>query len=228
LISLVFLRFQSSDWILEMASSSFHQVTAALVISLVGFFIAGCASSSLRVASTPEGADVTIVSKDRAPINAGKTPFELESKNYPELFSESFQLQVTKPGHSPISVVVPRLPTGGVGRINLNLRDVELPKVCQNQEESINSLAKGIAESASLVQRKRLDEATRILEDLAGKFGTVAVIHDLLGNVYFLQKSMDRALESYRRSNRLNPNNVDTIRMIERIERLQGRGTVGA
>lgn len=205
-----------------------YQVAETLLISLVGMFATGCASSSLRVATTPEGADVTILSRDRAPISAGKTPFDIESRNFPELFGESFQLQVAKPGHSPVSVVVPRLPLGGVGRINLNLRDVELPKVCQNQEESINSLAKGIAESASLVQRKRLDEASRILEDLAGKFGTVAVIHDLLGNVYFLQKSMDRALESYRRSNRLNPSNVDTIRMIERIERLQGRGTAGA
>lgn len=102
-----------------------------------------------------------------------------------------------------------------------------MPKVCQDQNASANLLAKGIADAASMVNRKRFDDATRILEDLAVKFGTVSVIHDLLGNVYFLQRNLDRALESYRRSNRLSPNNVDTLRMIERIEKVQGRGSAG-
>ena len=195
-------------------------------IVIVGVFT-GCASSSLRVNSSPEGADVSLIAKDRPPMKVGKTPFEIDSKNYPELFKDSMQVEVSKEGHSPLSVVVPRLPTGGVGRINLNLQATELPKVCQNQAESTNVLAKGIADAASLVSRKRLDEAARLLEELSSKYGTVPVIHDLLGNVYFLQKNLDRALDSYRRSNRLNPNNIDTLRMIERIEKVQGRGSAG-
>jgi tetratricopeptide (TPR) repeat protein len=189
--------------------------------------LGGCATSTLKVSSLPEGADVSIVAPDRAPVKIGKTPLEIESRNYPELFQDSVQVQVAKDGHSPLTVLVPRLPNGGTGRINLNLQQSELPKVCQNQSDSINLLAKGIADSASLVQRKKMDEAVRLLEDLSSKFGTVPVVHDLLGNVYYLQRNMDRALDSYRRSNKLNPNNIDTIRMIERIEQLQGRGSAG-
>lgn len=196
-----------------------------IAVSALSFI--GCASSTLKVSSLPDGADVTVISQDRAPVKIGKTPIEIESRNFPELFQDAVQVQVSKDGHSPLSVLVPRLPTGGVGRINLNLQQTELPKVCQNQSDSINSLAKGIADSASLVQRKKMDEAIRILEDLSSKFGTVPVVHDLLGNVYYLQRNLDRALESYRRSNKLNPNNIDTIRMIERIEQLQGRGSAG-
>lgn len=193
----------------------------------ISFFSIGCATSSLRVNSAPEGAEVSLISRDRTPVKVGKTPLDIDSRNFPELFQDSMQVEVTKEGFSPLSVVVPKLPAGGVGRINLNLQTAELPKVCQNQSESTNVLAKGIADAASLVSRKRLDEASRLLEDLSSKFGTVPVIHDLLGNVYFLQKNLDRALESYRRSNRLNPNNIDTLRMIERIEKVQGRGTAG-
>ena len=193
----------------------------------ISFFSIGCATSSLRVNSAPEGAEVSLISRDRTPVKVGKTPLDIDSRNFPELFQDSMQVEVTKEGFSPLSVVVPKLPVGGVGRINLNLQTAELPKVCQNQSESTNVLAKGIADAASLVSRKRLDEASRLLEDLSSKFGTVPVIHDLLGNVYFLQKNLDRALESYRRSNRLNPNNIDTLRMIERIEKVQGRGTAG-
>lgn len=197
--------------------------TAALCM----FALGACATSTLKVSSLPEGADVSILAPDRAPVKIGKTPLEIESRTYPELFKDSVQVQVAKDGHSPLTVLVPRLPSGGIGRINLNLQQAELPKVCQNQSDAINVLAKGIADSASLVQRKRMDEAIRLLEDLSSKFGTVPVVHDLLGNVYFLQRNMDRALESYRRSNKLNPNNIDTIRMIERIEQLQGRGSAG-
>ncbi len=193
----------------------------------ISLFSIGCATSSLRVNSAPEGAEVSLISRDRTPVKVGKTPLDIDSRNFPELFQDSMQVEVTKEGFSPLSVVVPKLPVGGVGRINLNLQTAELPKVCQNQSESTNVLAKGIADAASLVSRKRLDEASRLLEDLSSKFGTVPVIHDLLGNVYFLQKNLDRALESYRRSNRLNPNNIDTLRMIERIEKVQGRGTAG-
>jgi len=193
----------------------------------ISLFSIGCATSSLRVNSAPEGAEVSLISRDRTPVKVGKTPLDIDSRNFPELFQDSMQVEVTKEGFSPLSVVVPKLPAGGVGRINLNLQTAELPKVCQNQSESTNVLAKGIADAASLVSRKRLDEASRLLEDLSSKFGTVPVIHDLLGNVYFLQKNLDRALESYRRSNRLNPNNIDTLRMIERIEKVQGRGTAG-
>lgn len=203
--------------------------TAALGVFALFYMFAlgGCATSTLKVSSLPEGADVSIIAPDRAPVKIGKTPLEIESRNYPELFQESVQVQVAKDGHSPLTVLVPRLPNGGTGRINLNLQQSELPKVCQNQSDSINLLAKGIADSASLVQRKKMDEAVRLLEDLSSKFGTVPVVHDLLGNVYYLQRNMDRALDSYRRSNKLNPNNIDTIRMIERIEQLQGRGSAG-
>jgi tetratricopeptide (TPR) repeat protein len=203
--------------------SAAHCVFAFVCMLALG----GCATSTLKVSSLPEGADVSIIAPDRAPVKIGKTPLEIESRNYPELFQDSVQVQVAKDGHSPLTVLVPRLPNGGTGRINLNLQQSELPKVCQNQSDSINLLAKGIADSASLVQRKKMDEAVRLLEDLSSKFGTVPVVHDLLGNVYYLQRNMDRALDSYRRSNKLNPNNIDTIRMIERIEQLQGRGSAG-
>ncbi len=201
-----------------------HQLAAILILFL---FSVGCATSSLRVSSTPEGADVTLIAGDRAPISVGKTPLELDQKNQPELFQSALQMQFSKEGHAPVSVIVPRLPSGGVGRINANLQTSVLPKVCQNQSESINVLAKGIADSASYVQRKRLDDASKLLEELGEKFGTVPVIYDLLGNVYYLQKNLGKALDSYRKSNRLNPGNIETIRMIERIEQLQGRSSAG-
>lgn len=195
----------------------------AMTTSLVG-----CATSGLRVQSSPDGADVAISVGDQAPRKVGKTPMTLESTTVPELYRESLQMYVTKEGHQTVSVIVPRMPLGASGTINMSLSESALPRVCTSQLESANQLAKGIADSASLVHRKKLDEAARVLEDLAIKFGTVTVVHDLLGNVYYLQRNMARALDSYRRSFRLNPNNIETMRMIERIEKAQGRSEPGA
>lgn len=203
----------------------FRVLSAGIALA---FFAAGCATSGLRVQSSPDGADVSISIGDQAPRKVGKTPMTLEASTVPELYRESLQMQLTKDGHQTVTVLVPRMPMGASGSINMSLNDSALPRVCTSQLESANQLAKGIADSASLVQRKKLEEAARVLEDLAIKFGTVTVIHDLLGNVYFLQRNMVRALDSYRRSYRLDPNNIETMRMIERIEKAQGRTEPGA
>lgn len=220
----------------RLASSLSFAKAGALTITLLKssallFFVvmaSGCATSGLRVQSSPDGADVSISIGDQAPRKVGKTPLTLEATTVPELYRESLQMQVTKEGHQTVSVLIPRMQMGASGSINMSLNESALPRVCTSQLESANQLAKGIADSASLVQRRRLDEATRLLEDLAIKFSTVTVIHDLLGNVYYLQRNMARALDSYRRSYRLEPNNIETLRMIERIEKAQGRTEPGA
>lgn len=198
-----------------------------VIYYFISVALTSCASSSLRVSSNPEGADVTVIARDRAPIKVGKTPIELNAQNTPELFSDSLQIQISREGHSPLSVLVPKLALGATGRVNANLQETMLPKECLAQTDSLSEVARGIAEASGLIQRKRLDEASLVLQGLASKFGSVSVLHDLLGNVYFLKKDLSRALDSYEKSNLLSPNNPQTVRMINRIQELQGKRPVG-
>ena len=188
----------------------------------------GCSSRSLRVTSSPEGADVYIIGNDRQAQKIGKTPLELDQRNAPQVFADVVQVQVAKEGYNPQMVLVPKLAmTGGTGRVNFNLEDTTLPKFCQAQGDSSNEIARGVAEVSNLIQKKRYPEASNILQSLTAKFATVSILYDLQGNIYYLQKDMGRALDSYKKSSQLSPNNVQTLNMINRIQQLQGTSSGG-
>lgn len=183
----------------------------------------GCSTQTLRVQTAPEGADVTILVSGRSPQKMGKTPLELTSKSNPEIFTQSFQVQVSKDGYQPQTALIPKAATtGSTGRINFNLEDTTLPKVCQGQEDSFNEMARGVAEVSTNVQRKKYQEASVLVQSLIAKYNGVSVLYDLQGNIYYLQKDLTRSLEAYKKSNSLYPNNPQTIRMINRIQQLQG------
>jgi hypothetical protein len=82
-------------------------------------------------------------------------------------------------------------------------------------------MARGIAEVSNLIFKKKYPEAGILVQTLIGKFTTVATLYDLQGNVFYLQRDLTRALESYKKSNSITPNNLQTVRMIERLEQLQ-------
>lgn len=184
-----------------------------------------CSSSTLRVQSSPEGADVFAVSKEGTATKIGKTPLDIDSRTQRDLFIESFEIRVAKEGHMPQSALVPPLSRlGGRGSLNFNLAETALPRTCTAQEDAMNTLAQGVAEASATIQKKRFAEAIAMLQTLSTKFNSVAVIYDLQGNAFFLQRDLTRALDSYKRSLALSPGNQQTQRMIDRIQQLQGTG----
>jgi len=187
-----------------------------------------CSSPSLRIQSSPEGAEVTIIYSDRSPQKVGKTPLEITAKSNPEIFAGNFQVQVAKEGFQPQTALIPKMATtGGAGRINFSLEDTTLPKVCQMQEDAFSEMARGVVEVSTFVQRKKYAEASGLVQSLITKYGGVSVLYDLRGNIYYLQKDLARALDSYKKSNNLFPNNPQTLRMISHIQQLQGQSVGG-
>lgn len=203
---------------------SVKQVQTRFSLLLACVLLSACVSSpSLRVQSDPEGADVTIISGSGVPLKVGKTPLEIKRTDNLELFNDTAQVQVSKEGYSPQLALIPKLGLlGATGRLSFNLAETALPKVCSQQEESFNDIARGVAEVANLTQKKRFAEAGSTVLALTAKYPSVSVLYDLQGNVFYLQKDLQRALEAYRRSNSIAPNNLQTSRMIERIQQLQG------
>jgi hypothetical protein len=184
--------------------------------------LSGCSTSTLRVQSNPQDAEVQLVRRDGSIEKIGKTPVEIDARTQRGLFTDPVEVRVVKEGYSPQSAVVPRLSSlGGSGQINFNLNETELPKACTAREGAMSELAHGVAEASNLMQKKKLVEAGNLLQSLLVKFNSVAVLHDLMANVYYLQHDTARALESYRRSNALEPGNSQTQRMIERLQQMQ-------
>ncbi len=194
-----------------------------LLMLVVGAALVGCSTSQLRVQSSPDAADVYLVSNDGTATKLGKTPLLLDGRQYPQLYSDLTQIRVVKDGYIAQSVVIPHLGMfAGDGEVNFNLAQTELPKTCTDQEDSFNNLAKGIAESANLIQKRRFADAMLLLQNLSLKYTTVAVLYDLQGNVYYLQGDFAHALDAYKHADKLAPNNAETLLMIRRLRDMQG------
>lgn len=187
---------------------------------LLAFITVGCASGHLRVQSEPSGADVYISTPGQAQRKLGRTP--LEAPTSTSLKTEAAQITVSKEGYKTETVVVPASAFEKSANVDVKLTESKLPATCQDFGGAVQEVARGVAESQSYIQTKNLDRAEQTLNRLTEKFSDVSVLFDLLGNVHYLRRDLDRALTAYRKSITLNPGNVETARMIKKIEDIRG------
>jgi predicted Zn-dependent protease len=82
-----------------------------------------------------------------------------------------------------------------------------------------------VAQVQRMIYKKNYIEAERTLSTFTVKYPAVPVFFSLLGNVYYLEKNLDKALDAYQRSYALQPQNQEASRMIQKIKSI--RGTTG-
>lgn len=179
-----------------------------------------CSTKPIKVESQPPGADIYAIQPGQTPRKLGVTPLTLDEQSIAG--TPTTQISASLKGRQTQTIIVPSSAFGQTGQVTFNLQEPALPAACEKQEESLERLARGVAEAQSHLAGRKLDQAQITLNTLVGEFETVSVLHDLLGNVHYLRKDLSSALESYRRSYELNPNNSETFRMIKKIESLRG------
>lgn len=94
-------------------------------------------------------------------------------------------------------------------------------------KEGMNRLSKGIALAQSNMMRNQWNVATVNLASLIAEYPFVSVLHDLQGNVYYLQKNFRGALASYERSLQIDPQNVETAIMVRKLRQITGQSSAG-
>jgi hypothetical protein len=206
---------------MRLKSLLFNASLQFVVVGAIAGTLAGCQSQAFRVDSDPAGADVSISSAGQTPRKLGVTPYVIQSGDQGDK-SQALQLTVSKDAYQSESVLLPPAAMGRSGGLFVKLDGFKLPAACQNQEVALEKVARGVAESQYQIKLKNLDQAERSLNTLLTEYPNVSVLHDLLGNVHFLRKDIERALTSYRRSQAIAPNNSETGRMIKRLEELRG------
>jgi hypothetical protein len=185
-------------------------------LTLAGtLLISGCASNQLTVESNPDGADVYVFGPNNTKQKVGKTPISLTNSNTPSLFKDTIQLTVQKEGYKSESFVIPPASTTANGRILAQLPQIE-------SSSTTNEVSEGVAQILRLIYRKSYVEAERSLATYTVKFANISIFWDLLGNVHYLQKNLDRALGAYQTSLSLNPQNSETQKMITKIKTIRG------
>lgn len=157
----------------------------------------------------------------QTPRKLGVTPYTISSQDQGDK-SSALQLTVSKDGFAGESIWLPPSATGRSGTLFVKLDQGKLPAACQNQEAALEKVGRGVAEIQYQIKQKNLEGAERMINQLTSEYQNVSVLFDLLGNVYYLRKDIDRALTAYRRSLAIAPNNSETGRMIKKLEELRG------
>ncbi len=101
---------------------------------------------------------------------------------------------------------------------NIEIALQEYNKIKQNSieeylvyEEEFNAIA------YNLLERKRINEAIEVLKLSIQIFPESANLYDSLGEMYLLQDNKELALEKYKKSVDLNPNNIDGKKIIDEL-----------
>lgn len=185
-----------------------------LMIILLLVNLTGCGSHQVKVTSEPSQAEVSLILRGQPPRNIGITPLEI-----PHYGTESYEVAVVKKGYETVRVVFP------AGQISTNSDlFIKLPPTSSGDAtnaETLQKLARGIAEAKNLIEKREFDLAESKLNVLSESYPSVSVIQDLIGNIYFIRKDFGKALAAYRRSDSLSPGSLETTRMIRRIEELR-------
>jgi len=182
--------------------------------SLPFLLASACATrGEVRIESNPDAADVSVVDTSKTPRKIGVTPFTLNHENVPGIFKEPVQVNVSKDGYKSTSLLLPETLVTSSGAVMLQLK--------KDDTQLLNGTAQSVAEAQRLVFNKRYPDAERMLEDATNKYPSVAVLHSLLGNVFYLQKNIPRALDSYQKAQAMDPNNPELGKMILKLKGLR-------
>ena len=175
----------------------------------MALILGSCASGpSLKIKSVPEGATVSAVESDGSTRSLGKTPMET---------SEGMQsLVIEKEGYESSRIFVGRIQSQHYEYSVKLTAKAEDPKVTDIKSRH-ERLAKSIAKANNLINNKKYVEADLLLVNLTNDYPYVSVGYDLLGNISYLQKDFRRAIGYYQKSLELNPENIETKQVLDRL-----------
>lgn len=195
---------------------------ATWITTGVLFVLTGCAGAGVRLYSQPEKAEVYQVRKGQAPVKVGETPMNLDVRDLAVAEGEGLTLRLTKEGHLPETLILPKSVAGSSINVHAILQAVETNRACEDQSVALRVVSDGVAKAQTLMTQRRYDEAEQGLHHLSLQYPAVSVLFDLLGNVYYLKKDLRKSFESYKQSQRIWPNNIETNRMIQKLEPIVG------
>jgi hypothetical protein len=184
----------------------------------LGLLVCGCSSTpQIKIQSAPEGAQVMSRSADGNVKSLGKTPLEISSREVGDAQRLS-ALIVTKEGFEDQHILLGRDRGGESYDINIRLvTKTEDPKVMDAKTRQ-ERLAKMMVQAHNFITAKRYDEARSLLNTVVQEYPHVSVGYDLLGTLSYLQKDLKGALNFYERSFVINPENVETKQMVDRLK----------
>jgi hypothetical protein len=184
-----------------------------------------CASTGVKVESSPEGAEVSYSVQGEPSVKAGVTPLELDS-NILRIKNNPVFVSVYKSGYKRESVLLPASVLGQESRVLVTLIEDSgaIQRNSQNFDAALDEVARGVAKIQELVRSKEYDQALSNISSLLSKYPNLATLYGLQGNIYYIQKNIEKALSSYRKAEAISPS-IETQKVINKIEGITGGGS---
>ncbi len=199
-----------------------------LIMIYLELTLTGCQSTSRIVISGEPGIEIFKVGPNVSEQSLGKLPLDLDSGQLFGSNENTLQLTASK-GTLSQSLLIMRPQMPGTYDIKINFSR-EAPQAQAAAAASCDTsasdhrdyalLAKSIAESQFLIMRKNYQAAQIKLIALSNQFPDIAVVHDLLGNSYYLAKDFSESLKAYEKSLSIDANNTAAAQMVERLKQI--------
>lgn len=188
---------------------------------LLLFFFNSCSTiSKVKITSSPDKAEVKVTTNDGETKTLGTTPLELSGKDIYSSASRMSVIHISKEGYESQNVFIAQESSLESYNLNIKLRTKTEDVKNQDMKSRQEKLAKNIAMSNNLINKKRYDEAERVLVTVSQDFPYVSVSYDLLGNIAYLRRDFRAAINYYEKSFQLNPENSETKTMIDKLKRM--------
>ncbi len=186
--------------------------TAFLVLILMVFV--SCSTMSLTIKSDPEKATVYI-REGKLLKKVGETPIRVTAR---ELGGAApFNLVIRKEGFQTEQLLVEERTLAADAQIYASLKRAteDSGRGVASLKHSSGDLQRSIASIQAKLIQNNYQEAELQAKGFVNTNPYSAVGWTLLGNAYVLQNKNQLALEAYQKANTFDPDNPDTVKMIE-------------
>lgn len=190
----------------------------SIVVSLT--LLTSCTTTHLSIESEPSGADILIIGNDGREDKLGQTPLVLTPEMESRFSNNNWELSVNKAGYLKNQIFVETKMFKEVGRIFVKLTpDSNWAEAYQdkNAYKYLNDVSSMTAEIQGATVKGDYAKAESLATSLVTRYPKLSVGWNLLGNIYYLQKRIEKAIESYQKSLELNPNDAATKNILEKI-----------
>lgn len=196
------------------------------VLAVTLLIFVGCSSikKKIQIDSTPGNAKVSIfLSNTRAYKTIGKTPFKIDSDEIKKLIPDNqdyVSIRISKKGHAIEHLIIDRKLRNKISYVaNLNPIDIWTDNTTELSSIVANKLAQKVQNINNNILRKDLPKALGKTQKLIEQYPKASVFYDMKGSILYLMGKKKESLASYAKSLSLNPDNVLSKKMIERIQK---------
>jgi hypothetical protein len=179
--------------------------------------ISGCATSSLTIQSNPAGADISVRKGDGSATKLGVTPLSITKETASDWMGDNVEISVSKDGYLPQTLLLPKFYWGAKEKLDVQLKDAPSLELAKQQEKVFNEIASGVAEVQHLLAKKDLVSSEQRLNILLNRFQSIAMLHTLLGNLFYMRHDFSKSLSEYKRAQQLQPEDIESKRMVEKL-----------